>query len=174
MYPNNDKTLTFSPSDLTTFMESEYASAMERLKLHDPSVKMLMDAEDVVLKSLQDKGYAHEESFTEELIASGRDILETKRATPQQMFKATVEAMKSGQDIITQGYLSLGPFGGLADYLVKVPGASKLGDFHYEVWDTKLSKKLKPYFVVQLCAYVEMLEAIQAVSYTHLTLPTKA
>ena len=71
--------------------------------------------------------------------------------------------MKSGQEVITQGYLSLGQFGGFTDYLVRVPGASNFGDYHYEVWDTKLSKKLKPYFAIQLCCYIEMLEAIQGV-----------
>lgn len=155
--------LVFSPSDLITFMESEYASAMERLKLGDESIAELMDAEDVVLASLQQKGYAHEDAFTERLKTLGKDVLETKRATPQQTFDATLEAMKAGQEVITQGYLSLGQFGGFTDYLVRVPGASNFGNYHYEVWDTKLSKKLKPYFAIQLCCYIEMLEAIQGV-----------
>ena len=144
-------------------MESEYASVMERLKLEDASIAELMDAKDVVLASLQEKGYAHEDAFTERLKTLGKDVLETKRATPQQTFEATLSAMKTGQEVITQGYLSLGQFGGFTDYLVRVPGASKLGDYHYEVWDTKLSKKLKPYFAVQLCCYIEMLEALQGV-----------
>lgn len=155
--------LVFSPSDLIAFMESEYASAMERLKLEDESIAELMDAEDVVLASLQKKGYDHEDAFTERLKTLGKDVLETKRATPQQTFEATLAAMKAGQEVITQGYLSLGQFGGFTDYLVRVPGASNFGDYHYEVWDTKLSKKLKPYFAVQICSYIEMLEAIQGV-----------
>ncbi len=155
--------LTFSPSDLITFMESEYASAMERLKLEDASIAELMDAQDVVLANLQNKGYAHEGAFTERLKVLGKDVLETKRATPQQTFDATLEAMKAGQEVITQGYLSLDQFGGFTDYLVRVPGASNFGAYHYEVWDTKLSKNLKPYFAVQLCSYIEMLEAIQGV-----------
>src|SRR5690606_15561396 len=46
-------------------------------------------------------------------------------------------------------------------FLLKVSGASLLGDYHYEVWDTKLASSVKPYFVVQLCCYVDMLEALQ-------------
>ncbi len=155
--------LIFSPSDLITFMESEYASAMERLKLEDTAIAELMDSEDVVLASLQQKGYDHEDAFTQQLKNEGKDVLETKRASPEQTFDATLEAMKAGQEVITQGYLSLGQFGGFTDYLVKVDGASNFGDYHYEVWDTKLSKKLKPYFAIQLCCYIEMLEAIQGV-----------
>ena len=162
MYKSENK-FVFSPSDLITFMESEYASAMERLKIEDDSLVELMDAQDVVLASLQKKGYAHEDAFSERLKTLGKDVLETKRAKPQQMFEATLQAMRAGQEVITQGYLSLGQFGGLTDYLVRVPGASNFGDYHYEVWDTKLSKKLKPYFAVQLCCYIEMLEAIQGV-----------
>ena len=162
MYLSSGK-LIFSPSDLITFMESEYASAMERLKLEDESIAELMDAEDVVLASLQKKGYAHEDAFTERLKTLGKDVLETKRATPQQTLQATLAAMEAGQEVITQGYLSLEQFGGFTDYLVRVPGASNFGDYHYEVWDTKLSKKLKPYFAIQLCCYIEMLEAIQGV-----------
>lgn len=159
----SSKKLLFSPSDLITFMESEYASAMERLKLDDASIADLMDNEDVVLKSLQNKGYEHEDAFTERLKGLGKDVLETKRATPELTIEATLEAMRSGQDVISQGYLSLDQFGGFTDYLIKVPGASNFGDYHYEVWDTKLSKSLKPYFAIQLCCYIEMLEAVQGV-----------
>jgi len=144
-------------------MESEYASAMERLKLDDPSIAALMDEEDVVLTSLQTKGYEHEDAFTERLKSLGKDVLETKRATPELTLQATLDAMKAGQEVITQGYLSLGQFGGFTDYLIKVPGKSNLGEYHYEVWDTKLSKSLKPYFAIQICCYIEMLEAVQGV-----------
>jgi len=155
--------LVYSPSDLITFMESEYASAMERLKLNDDEISELVDEADVVLSSLQAKGYAHEDAFTERLKTLGKDVLETKRATPEQTYAATIEAMKSGHEVITQGYLSLGQFGGFTDYLIKVPGSSNFGDYHYEVWDTKLSKSLKPYFAIQLCCYIEMLEVVQGV-----------
>ena len=71
--------------------------------------------------------------------------------------------MQEGKDIIVQGYLTLAPFAGSSDFLVKVKGPSNLGDYHYEVWDTKLSKKLKPYFAIQLCCYSEMVAEIQGV-----------
>ena len=152
--------LIFSPSDLITFMESEYASSMERLKLKDPSLIDLMDEEDLVLTNLQKKGYAHETKFTEQLKILGKDVLEIGEKKPLQAANATLHAMKAGKEVITQGYLTMDKFGGFVDYLVRVPGASAFGDYHYEVWDTKLSKKLKPYFAVQLCCYVEMLETI--------------
>ena len=153
----------FSPSDLITFMESPFASYMDRWLLEDKSVASLMDPEDEMLKALQQKGYDHEAAFLEKLRSDGKEVIFIERASPELMRKRTRKAMKSGADVIAQAYLELGNFGGLTDFLIKMPGKSELGDFHYEVWDTKLSKKMKPYFAIQLCCYAEMLEQEQGI-----------
>ncbi len=155
--------LFFSPSDLITFMDSPFASHMERWRLHDPSISDLMDPEDQMLKTLQQKGYDHEDAFLEDLRAEGESVVLIDRASPNIMQARTRDAMMSGADVIAQAYLELDNFGGLADFLIRVPGKSNLGDFHYEVWDTKLSKKMKPYFAIQLCCYAEMLEKEQGI-----------
>ena len=54
-----------------------------------------------------------------------------------------------------------GAFAGFPDFLVRVDGDSALGAWHYEVWDTKLARHPKPYFLIQLCCYADMLEAAQ-------------
>jgi predicted RecB family nuclease len=76
--------------------------------------------------------------------------------------------MRAGYGIIYQAALELSPFRGYVDFLVKVPGSSQLGDYHYEVWDTKLSLKVKPAAVVQLCCYTDMLTRLQGVQPHHL------
>jgi predicted RecB family nuclease len=48
-------------------------------------------------------------------------------------------------------------------FLVRVDGPSALGAWSYEPWDTKLARHPKPYFLVQLCCYAEMLERVQGV-----------
>jgi len=156
-----DKGLFYSPSDLITFMDSAFASHMERWRLHDSSIARLMDQEDAMLQMLQQKGYDHEDAFLEDLKIEGKSVVLIERASTAVMRQLTRDAMKSGTDVIAQAYLELGNFGGLADFLVKVPGKSNLGDFNYEVWDTKLSKKMKPYFAIQLCCYADMLEQEQ-------------
>ena len=153
----------FAPSDLITFMESPFASHMERWRLHDRSVSDLMDPEDAMLSTLQQRGYDHEDEFLDDLKSEGKTVVLIERASPEVMKERTGEAMRSGADVVAQAYLELDNFGGLADFLVRVPGTSTLGDFHYEVWDTKLSKKMKPYFAIQLCCYAEMLEQAQGV-----------
>ena len=45
--------------------------------------------------------------------------------------------------------------------LLRVPGASALGEYHYEVVDTKLSAHTKPGTLLQLCLYAEMLSKLQ-------------
>jgi uncharacterized protein len=50
---------------------------------------------------------------------------------------------------------------GIADVRQRIPIPSQLGDFANEPWDTKLVRKAKPYFILQLCAYADMLESVQ-------------
>jgi uncharacterized protein len=153
--------ILYSPSDLITFMGSPFASWMDRRALDDGSLREKMDPEDGLMKTLQGRGYAHEAAYIQKLKADGLVVGEVARSSPEVMAAETLRLMKEGVEVIAQGYLAYGNFAGLSDFLVRIPGASLLGDFHYEVWDTKLSKKLKPYFAVQLCAYAQMLEAIQ-------------
>ena len=58
MYYKNNK-LIFSPSDLTTYWESEYASWMDRYNLEKPG-QVKKDPDDEMMKVLQEKGYKHE------------------------------------------------------------------------------------------------------------------
>jgi predicted RecB family nuclease len=157
----DDGNLFFSPSDLIIYMESAFASHMEHNRLVDDTTRELVDPEDLMLKTLQQRGFDHEETFLASLKTEGKAVVEIERASREAMLKQTKTAMANGADIIAQAYLQLDNFGGLADFLVKVPGGSNLGDFHYEVWDTKLSRKMKPYFAIQLCCYAEMLESEQ-------------
>ena len=164
-----NETLIFSPSDLITFMESPFASYMEHALLLDPGIRCLIDAEDPILKTLQTKGYQHEDEFLKRLQKDGRQTVIIQNRNVETAKDLTLEAMKAGVEVIAQGYLERKNFGGYADFLIKVPVESDLGDFSYEVWDTKLSKKLKPYFAVQLCCYAEMLEEVQGIPPTNIS-----
>ena len=163
-----NKHIFFSPSDLITYLESPFASHMERLLLEDKSKSDLLDPKDEILESLQQKGYEHENEFLSSLISNGKNILEIKNN--DFMLVQTKEAMVKGYDVIAQAYLELENFGGFADFLIKVPGKSNFGDYQYEVWDTKLSKKMKPYFAIQLCCYAEMLENLQGIKPNNLAI----
>jgi predicted RecB family nuclease len=148
--------LVFSPSDLCTFAESEFASWMDRCEKESPG-RFVKDPTDEMMKILQGKGQAHEAAILQKFQNQGRNIADLSKGSVED----TILAMKVGVDVIYQAPLAFEKFAGRADFLLKLPGRSALGDYHYEVWDCKLSRSTKPSSLVQLCTYVNMLEPIQ-------------
>ena len=69
--------------------------------------------------------------------------------------------MHAGHSFVYQARLVAGNMLGVADFLARIDGQSRLGSHHYEVWDTKLAKTARASFIIQLCAYAELLNAIQ-------------
>jgi uncharacterized protein len=159
---NIDGILKFSPSDLITFMDSKFDSWMDRWKAEFPH-EIKPDEADESHALLQKLGNEHEDRFLQKLKDEGVDVAEIAVAPSEVSELETIKAMRDGRQVIYQGVISCGNFSGRTDFLYKVDGASNLGNFHYEVWDTKLAKKAKPYFVIQLCCYAEMLRTIQEV-----------
>lgn len=169
-----DDCWTYSPSDLTTFMQSPFGSWMDRFSLLNEEVNKHRDPNDALMAKLQQKGFSHEDEVLRDLLKTKQviDIAQTPHNGSNKLAAqsaATIEAMKAGVDVIFQAYLCDDPFRGYADFLVKVDGASSLGDFHYEVWDSKLASTVKPYFIIQLCCYAQMIEKIQHRLPQHLT-----
>ncbi len=149
----------FSPSDLTQFMDSPFASWMEHLALTCPHELPMPDKNDELMDVLQSMGHQHESAVLAAFTEQGLSLVNLKKQSDP--LEATIAAMKNGVDVIYQASLELSPFRGYADFLIKVEGASRFGDYYYEVWDSKLAKSVKPYFLIQLCCYAEMLEVIQ-------------
>ena len=112
--------------------------------------------EDVLVRQAGDE---HEREYLAGLKATA-DVVEIDRRD-EFAFSATARAMREGRPVIYQARLELGEFAGWSDFLFRVDGPSELGAWHYEVWDTKLARSMKPYFAIQLCCYAEMLEEIQ-------------
>ena len=171
MYKNNE-TLMFSPSDLTVFLGSPFASWMERAKIEDAGFSIQADGDDPFLALLAEKGIEHENKFLNKLTAQGFSVIDIELQNDTDKTAATLEAMQHGFDVIYQASLRLNSdseentfsqFTGHADYLRKIPVPSLLGDYSYEVWDAKLASHVKPYFIIQLCCYAQMLEKIQGV-----------
>jgi predicted RecB family nuclease len=154
----------FSPSDLNRFFESPFASWMDRLHLEQPG-ELTPDAKDEEAQLLADTGMAHERRHLATLRAAGKDVWEppTDFKSFEAKHQATVAAMRDGRGVIYQGALRHESFEGYSDFLYRVESPSALGAFRYEVVDTKLARKAQPYFLLQLCAYAKMLEAVQGV-----------
>ena len=151
--------IIYSPSDLTLYMDSPFASWMEHTAIIKPSLLSSADTPDEMMLLLQRKGVLHEKEVLESFLDQKLNVVKIIRNPDAD--QDTYNAMKLGADVIYQAALSLSKFKGYADFLIKVKGKSHFGDYYYEVWDTKLSKTLKPYVVIQLCSYSEMLEQLQ-------------
>jgi uncharacterized protein len=156
MLKRDDGQIIYSPSDLICFMESPFASWMDRLYLEDRT-KVTPDEKTAEQQLVADAGTKHEKRFVSQLEAQHGSICEIARNSAE---KDTLAALARGEPIIYQGCLSFGNFRGFTDFLVRADQQPD-GRWSYEVWDTKLAKKAKPYYLVQLCCYAEMLEAIQ-------------
>lgn len=148
--------LVYSPSDLIRFMESPYSSWMDRYNLEYPK-ELIPDKNSPEQELVAKTGDLHEQNFLAGLKQQG-PVLTIARSPDAA--EQTVAAIQRGDDVIYQAYLKLEPFRGYADFL-KRSGAAMDGHPLYEIWDTKLARKTKPYYLVQLCCYAEMLAAVQ-------------
>ena len=118
------------------------------------------------LALLQERGLAHEKAYVEHLRAGGLQVVELRYAVGGSPVERTISAMRAGADAIIQADLAEGRWIGRADVLLKVSGASKLGDWSYEAADTKLSQETQAGSVLQLCLYTDMVAQMQGRSPT--------
>lgn len=158
----------YSAKDLLNFLGCQHSTALDLLALQGDVAPPADDA-DVYLDLLKNKGIDHERSFLEQRRAEGRSLCEVRRLDSiDAMAAATAEAMRQGVDVIYQGALVSHPWHGYSDFLLRVDTPSALGDYSYEVADTKLARRAKPKHVVQLCLYSRL------VALTQELMPSKA
>jgi uncharacterized protein len=150
--------LIYSPSDLINFTENEFITWMDRYYLEFPG-EVQPDEDREEDQIFQRLGYQHEANLLQRFLEERREIVEVQRE--KNSLEQTRRAISQGAEIVYQAALRDGQFAGFSDFLVRVNRPSKLGSHSYEIWDTKLARKAKPYFVVQLCCYAEMLESAQ-------------
>ena len=173
-----------SPSDLATFFASPFASWMDRYRLEAPDQHHPPDEPDAMQSLLSSKGDEHEAGVLQRFVDDGRQVVDiatdiaTEQATSateerrQLARDATIEAIHSSVDVIFQPELRHRVFAGRADFLLRCPGASELGDYHYEIWDAKLARRAKPAHLLQLCCYAEMLLHVQGSLAEHVVVAT--
>lgn len=160
-----DSQIFYSASDLANYLECEHLTTLDRIHLDTPMEKT-EDGEDAEL--IQRKGLQHERAFLETLRFQGLSIADINqlvgdRACTADKVAATIKAMQSGVDVIYQATFANGCYLGHADFLRKTSLASDLGDFSYEVIDTKLSTKKQGKFIIQLMFYAKLLAKVQGV-----------
>lgn len=158
-----DGQILYSASDIVNFLECEHLTTLDLIHLDTPLSKTEDDDE---AKLIMAKGIAHEADFLSALRRSHGCLLDVTQETPDLVsaVQATRAAMRAGVEIIYQAALRDGCFVGHADFIRRVPYPSQLGDFSYEVLDTKLSRTAKAKFLIQLAFYSELVAKVQEVS----------
>jgi len=150
----------FSASDLVGHLDCHHLTALDagvaRGTLSKPKIW------DPVLEALVERGRAHERDYVEALKNTGVSVVEISGGgINSTQVNQTLEAMRSGADVIVQGALLQGDWSGRADILRRVEIPSAVGAWSYEVIDTKLARETKGATVLQLCFYSDLISAVQ-------------
>ncbi|MCB9609905.1 MAG: TM0106 family RecB-like putative nuclease [Polyangiaceae bacterium] len=116
---------------------------------------------DPALQVLQQRGFEHETQYLESLREQGLHVCTAAADGPESGADATLAAMQSGADVIAQATLRDGDWFGRADVLRRVSGESDLGEWSYEVVDTKLARETRAGTILQLCLYSDMVGRYQ-------------
>lgn len=149
--------ICLSPTDLSQHLACRHLTTLNRLCAQDEINRPQLD--DPGLEVLREKGLSHESAYLDHLRLDGLMVVLMDES--QLDMKATLEAMKGGADAISQAWLEYGSWRGRADVLLRVPGKSRLGDYHYIVVDTKLSTNTKAGTILQLCVYTDLISNFQ-------------
>ena len=108
-------------------------------------------------KQLFADGLRHEEVLISKLEKEGFRVAHLPGKQNESDYQATKKAMADGYDFIWQASLQNPEMRGSADLLRKVEGSSPFGDWSYQPIECKLSSSAKTTFLVQACAYCELL-----------------
>ena len=159
-----DDQLILSASDLINFLECKQLTwlDLEHASGRFAGMPMRADSAELVAR----KGDEHERRHLEELRADlGVRLVEIVTAAGYpgivEAAERTRAAMRAGAPVIFQATFLQDGWRGHADFLERIERPSLLGEWSYEVVDTKLARSVKPYFIVQLCLYSEFVAAIQ-------------
>ena len=124
---------------------------------------------DPTLELLQERGLAHERAYVQHLKDAGCAVKFIEGVgLDAATVAATVAAMRAGDEIIVQGALTEGPWGGRIDILRRVEVPSNLGGWSYEVIDTKLARETKSGTILQLSLYSDLVGGVQGLLPEHM------
>jgi predicted RecB family nuclease len=159
-----DGDLVLSPTDLTKHQECRHLTRLD-LEVADGALSAPEGEVDEQLQLIFDLGMAHEAAYLQSLRAQGLSIVEIAGGSGvdgrRRAEAETVEAMRSGVDVVYQGTFFDGAWGGQADFLRRVEIPSSFGSWSYEIADTKLARRMKVAALLQMAAYAERLTELQ-------------
>ncbi|MBI2220393.1 MAG: TM0106 family RecB-like putative nuclease, partial [Acidobacteria bacterium] len=160
-----DDTVVLAATDLANFLACKHRTGLDlaaAMGTIDPPETRL----DAALQLLRERGIKHERAYVDHLRGQGLNIVEIATdESPDVRVARTLEALKSGADVIYQGAFAGKGWTGYADILRKVPCGTgvrtSLGEYQYEPYDTKLARETRGGTILQLALYTELLAEVQ-------------
>ena len=159
--------LILSPTDLTKHLACPHIATLDLAALDGGERAHAFDgqAPDDALELLFRLGLEHEAAYLRSLEAAGRDVVRIETGFDEPGRRAaearTVQAMRSGADVVFQATFFDGHWGGQADFLLRVDRPSDLGSWSYDIADTKLARRLKVPALLQMATYAQRLAVLQ-------------
>ena len=162
--------LRYSPRDLAAYLEGDFAAWCDRMLAERGRAGgagptklewLTPDEGDAELALAARKGAEHELRYLQRLREREPALVEIARDDVVGP-ALTLAAMQSGAPAIYQAHLIADGWQGIPDFLFRCPaGPCACGGWHYTPWDTKLARSPKPPFLIQLCAYADLLETMR-------------
>lgn len=151
----------FSATNIASFLACPHTATLARAESNGEIKKPFFN--NAALDLLRKLGLEHEQRYLREM--AERDGLAVSqidvKARWDDAVAETLRALREGVDAVYQGTFLDEPWGGRSDFVVRVNVPSKLGDWSYEVVETKLARSTKATALVQLCFYSDLLARIQ-------------
>ena len=150
--------LTISATDVAHFLDCRHLFALN-LGAVDRIYEKPRKRDDPLVDLIAQRGRDHEKAFVNSLRQAGREVVEITRKN-EDAVTDTLEAITRGAEIIVQGALRHDQWFGYTDILIRTDSSSALGNWSYEVADTKLARETRAGTIMQLGVYTSMLSEI--------------
>ncbi len=124
----------FSATDISSFLACPHTATLKKAELEGEVEKPFRRAP--ALELLRKLGQEHEQEHLHKLEGDGLQVAKIDAEVRwAEGMAETSRTMKRGVDVIYQGVLLDGNWGGRPDFLVKITAPSKFGDWSYEETD---------------------------------------
>ena len=154
-----EQKILYSPSDLNNFISCKYHIKND-LVAKELNLKKKEITADV--KLWRKYGDEHEAIYLKLLQENNKpNITIDPKKSDQERFEATKDAIKKGFKLIYKAFFIDKDFRGECDFLIRQEKKSDLGEYSYEVYDTKITKNLRSKHVLQITGYSFLLSKVQ-------------
>ena len=153
-------TRIITPTQISIFAISKLAAELEELVIRK-KFKDEIPPKSELEKQLIEDGKRHEKNLIKSFEDKNNEVVNIGNFPEKERIKETENAMINRASYIYQASLINNEIKGSADVLKRIDEPSNLGDWSYIPIECKLSSTSKTTFIIQSCAYCDLLEDYQ-------------